>query len=153
MNAREFAEIIESEAIYAAVQSTQMKIVSPQRSGDIPESASPREKSAMELINAEVRRWQQQNEWFRSLDRTQRLIFIGLLRECAQHCALGFCSLLDGSFDPGTLDETGEVRPEMRRFKISAAGENCKEIIVDLEKSAELGDALYHLCVEKHGYF
>lgn len=103
----------------------------------------------MEIVNAGVRKWQIQNEWYSSLDQAQRLIFIDLLRECAKNGTLGFCSLFDGTIDTDTID--GTSAPKTRRFKVSMADENGQEIIVNLGESDRLRDLVYEIYVEKHG--
>src|SRR5580693_1171395 len=145
MDARDFALLVKKEAIDVAVQSTLRHINDPQLLADEPESADPKLRRAIELLNAEVRKWQKENEWYRSLDQAQRQIFAGLLRECAKRSALNFCSLFDLSIDPNTADET-RPDPEWRRFEVRTADKGEKKIIVNLEESENFRDLLYKIC-------
>jgi hypothetical protein len=157
MNGREFVQVVKSDVVDLAVQSTVLYLVTPQQLDDdssehlpeLPEPEASRLRIAVGIVKAGVRRWRRQNEWFRSLDQTQRETFIGLLRECAEHSALNFCRLFDLSVDDAADETTSD--PNWRRFRIQTAEERGQEIVVNLEKGEELSQLLHDLLFSERG--
>ena len=136
MDAREFIEVIQHEAIDSPYQKIMRELLHPKPTIPLEAWTSEVDKSVGMSLHARAETEQRRARWFHDLDDNGRELVKELLQECAELSAVSILNVLDGI---GSYEGS---------FKLIAMDEKGNRTVINPENGEMLHDVFYDVRAE-----